>query len=171
MAHPTPGSASPPTRRPLTLRPAHPEDASAIADVYWRSRTALVPFAPLTHTAGEVLEWVTEWLVPSGEVIVAVEGDQVVGLSATSSAYGVTWLDQLYVDPDYIGRGTGTRLLVEIIRRAPATIQLYTFAQNARARAFYERHGFVVASEGDGSDNEEGVPDVLYRRPSDAPMK
>jgi hypothetical protein len=33
---------------------------------------------------------------------------------------------------------------------------------NARGRAFYERHGFVVEALGDGSHNEEAAPDILY---------
>jgi hypothetical protein len=31
-----------------------------------------------------------------------------------------------------------------------------------RARAFYERHGFVAIEFGDGSGNEAGQPDVFY---------
>ncbi|CAM2152929.1 GNAT family N-acetyltransferase [Pararobbsia alpina] len=154
-------------RPAAALRPARPDDAPAIADVYMRSRTQLLPFAPLKHTAADILEWVTEWLLPSGELVVAVEGSRVVGLSAASSAYGVMWLDQLYVDPDRVGQGIGSTLLVEVLTRAQSAVQLYTFSENTRARAFYERHGFVVVSQSDGSDNEEGVPDVLYRRPFD----
>ena len=33
---------------------------------------------------------------------------------------------------------------------------------NARARAFYERQGFQPVSRTDG-DNEEQLPDILYR--------
>ena len=33
----------------------------------------------------------------------------------------------------------------------------------SRARLIYEKHGFVVAKETDGSRNEEKEPDVLYR--------
>jgi ribosomal protein S18 acetylase RimI-like enzyme len=48
-------------------------------------------------------------------------------------------------------------------QRRPDGLELYTFQVNDRARRFYERHGFVVAMLGDGSGNEEGQPDVLYR--------
>jgi chorismate mutase len=34
------------------------------------------------------------------------------------------------------------------------------FESNPRARAFYARHGFVEVGRGDGSENEEGAPDV-----------
>ena len=47
---------------------------------------------------------------------------------------------------------------------ATPVLRLYTFARNAGARRFYERHGFVAVAFGDGSANEEGEPDVRYER-------
>jgi putative acetyltransferase len=44
----------------------------------------------------------------------------------------------------------------------PGGLRLYCFQVNARARAFYERHGFIVEAQRDGSSNEEGAPDILY---------
>jgi ribosomal protein S18 acetylase RimI-like enzyme len=41
-------------------------------------------------------------------------------------------------------------------------IRLYTFQENDGARRFYERHGFRAIEFGDGSNNEENCPDVLY---------
>jgi len=41
-------------------------------------------------------------------------------------------------------------------------LRLWTFASNAGAQRFYERHGFVETRRTDGRDNEEGAPDVLY---------
>ncbi len=168
---PIPNSGAASSSSAITLRAAASSDAADIADVYWRSRTELVACAPLTHTFEEVREWITDLLVPSGEVVVALIADRLVGLSATSSAYGVMWLDQLYVDPTFVGRGVGAALLDDAIARASehTTVQLYTFSDNARARAFYERHRFAVIAQGDGSSNEEGVPDVLYQRRPCAP--
>ncbi len=37
------------------------------------------------------------------------------------------------------------------------------FQQNTGARRFYERHGFTLVAEGDGSGNEENLPDARYR--------
>ena len=42
-------------------------------------------------------------------------------------------------------------------------LSLWTFQQNLRARRFYETHGFTIVVETDGQDNEEKLPDVLYR--------
>lgn len=43
-------------------------------------------------------------------------------------------------------------------------VRLYTFQANQGARRFHERHGFRVVGFGDGSGNEEGVPDPLYEQ-------
>jgi len=47
-------------------------------------------------------------------------------------------------------------------RERPQGLQLWTFASNAGAQRFYDRHGFVETRRTDGRDNEEGLPDILY---------
>lgn len=42
-------------------------------------------------------------------------------------------------------------------------LDLHVFQQNTGARRFYERHGFVLVEERDGSGNEEKLPDAHYR--------
>jgi GNAT superfamily N-acetyltransferase len=69
------------------------------------------------------------------------------------------WIDQLYVDPDHVGKGHGSSFIAVAKRQRPAGLKLWTFAANSRARRFYERHGFVVTGGTDG-ENEEGAPDV-----------
>jgi GNAT superfamily N-acetyltransferase len=41
-------------------------------------------------------------------------------------------------------------------------LTLWTFQKNAKARAFYERHGFVPVEFTDGLTNQEREPDVRY---------
>ena len=76
------------------------------------------------------------------------------------------WLDHLYVDPERQGLGIGS-CLVLLAQNEQAELRLYTFQANVRARALYERHGFVVEELTDGRRNEEKVPDRTYvwRRP------
>jgi hypothetical protein len=54
----------------------------------------------------------------------------------------------------------GSRL-VRLAKQGRASLDLWTFQSNLRARNFYERHGFAVAASTDG-DNEEGMPDFRY---------
>jgi GNAT superfamily N-acetyltransferase len=87
----------------------------------------------------------------------------VAGFVATSrDADGLGWIDQLYLAPGRTGRGIGAQLLASALEEMPRPVRLYTFEANAGARRFYERHAFVAVASGDGTGNEEGVPDVLY---------
>jgi GNAT superfamily N-acetyltransferase len=146
----------------LDFRAATLADAGAVADVYLRSRRALVACAPLVHSDGAVREWVRRQLVPAGRTTVAVADGVVVGFLAVSTRTESSWIDQLYVLPAWVERGIGSRLL-EVARSAlPPPIRLYTFQGNERARRIYERRGFQAIALGDGSANEEKCPDVLY---------
>jgi ribosomal protein S18 acetylase RimI-like enzyme len=71
-------------------------------------------------------------------------------------------LFHLYLDVGWTGRGIGTRMLDRAKARRPDGFTLWTFQQNEGARRFYERHGLHVVELGDGSGNEERVPDIRY---------
>ncbi len=87
----------------------------------------------------------------------AVVAGRIVGIVAFTSE----WINQLYVLPDWQGRGIGSRLLA-IAQADAARLQLWTFQRNVAARRFYERQGFVMVTMTGGGDNEEKEPDVLY---------
>ncbi len=73
------------------------------------------------------------------------------------------WVNQLYLQPAWTGQGIGHGLLVEATAEMDL-VQLYCFQANTGARRFYERQGFVAEGFGDGANNEEGLPDILYVR-------
>jgi GNAT superfamily N-acetyltransferase len=75
-------------------------------------------------------------------------------------------LEHLYLDPAWMGRGLGERLLALASERSPDGLELWTHQINAGARRFYERHGFTAVEETDGATNEERLPDVRYARPA-----
>jgi GNAT superfamily N-acetyltransferase len=149
----------------IRIRPAQAADAHAIADVLLASRKTYVAFAPLVHPDAAVRSWIRHTLVPSGGVSVAVEADRIVGMMAVTLEGNCGWIDQLYVHPSRVACGIGSALLTQGLMHLPRPVRLYTFAENQGARRFYERHGFVAIAFGDGSDNEEGQPDVLYELP------
>jgi len=122
----------------------------------------LMPFAPSAHADADVRRWVREVLLAVHEVTVATEAHQVVGVLACSQKDGYGWIDQLMLHPAVVGRGIGSQLLEHALAAMPSTVRLYTFQPNARARAFYEGHGFRAIEFTDGTSNEERVPDVLY---------
>ena len=144
------------------FRIATRNDAESVATVYLRSRRELVAFAPLVHSEEAVRAWIRDALIAAGRTTVAVVDGQVVGfLSVSKDAQG-SWIDQLYLLPEWTGRGLGSELLGLAREELPSPIRLYTFQANQAARRFYERHGFEAAAFGDGSGNEERCPDILY---------
>lgn len=149
------------TLEPL-IRPAESTDAAAIAEVWLRSFKAALPAVRRAHPDDDVRRWIRDDLVPAGTVSVVEVNTTVVGLLALASG----WIEQLYVDPDWQGRGIGARLVGLAKRQEPSGLQLWTFQINRRAQQFYERHGFAAVEWTDGSANEEREPDVRYMWPA-----
>ena len=140
----------------IEIRRAAAADAPAIAEVFLDSFHATYAF-PLAHTDDEVRAWIRDRVVPGMETWVAADDGQIVGLMVVAPG----WLEQLYLAPDRLGEGIGSRLVALAKERSPAGLQLWTFQVNQRARRFYERHGFVAVEETDDR-NEERQPDVRY---------
>lgn len=147
-----------------TFRRAEPADAQAIAEIHLAARRVAMPWLPEVHTDAETHFWVANVMVPQQEVWVAEVAGDVAGFAALHEG----WLEHLYIAPGHQGIGLGSALLDLAMGRFPDGLQLYAFQGNTRARQFYEARGFVAAAFGDGSDNEEGAPDVRYRWPGRA---
>ena len=142
-----------------TIRPAHSNDASAVAGLWVRSRMASIPAIPApVHDPEDVLTWFASEVIPRGGTWVVDQGGRVVALLVLDG----TWVDQLYVDPDRTGIGYGSVLLEHAKQLSNGKLDLWTFRSNARARAFYEGHGFVPVGATDG-DNEENAPDIHFQ--------
>lgn len=140
----------------MILRPATPDDAPALAAIHILAMRTLA-FLPQLHTVKEAVVWMSETVLPTHRVTVAEADGKACGYIACSEG----WIDQLYVHPDHQGRGVGARLLESVLAEGGSR-QLWTFQQNARARAFYESRGFRAVEFTDGSGNEEKTPDVRY---------
>ncbi|MEU6861434.1 GNAT family N-acetyltransferase [Glycomyces sp. NPDC046736] len=132
-------------------------DAPVLTEVHWAAREQMA-YLPALHTFEETTWWMREVVVPQSEIWVAERH----GVPVAFAALNGDWLDHLYVAPAAQGRGIGEALLAKVKRRRD-TLDLHVFAQNTGARAFYARHGFSVVGEGDGSQNEEGLPDLHLR--------
>ena len=144
----------------LRIRRATASDADAVATVYLRARHHAVPRIPaLQGPDDSVRGWLVGVVSRGDEVWVAETED---GVVVAMMLLEGEWIEQLYVDPSWTGRGIGTRLLGVAKRSRPGGLQLWTFQSNGGAHRFYERHGFEASERTDGSGNQEGAPDVRY---------
>ena len=142
----------------FTLRRAFLSDMPIVARLNRHVRRTCLPYLPDLHTPDEDLAFFQEHVFPTSEVWIAETEGQLVGFAGAR----LDWLDHLYVDPAWHGRGVGHALL-SAVRKERSELNLWTFQDNAQARRFYERQGFRLIATTDGSGNEECMPDVHYR--------
>ncbi len=108
------------------------------------------------HPIAEQVAFLLDRLAPANTMRVAVIEGRIVGFSATTPES----VAALYVRVGHIGQGIGSTLLRLAKEDSVGSLWLYTFARNARARRFYERHGFVAVAH--GFEPEWQLEDVRY---------
>lgn len=165
----------------VTIRPATPVDARAIAEVHvaswrWAYRDAL-PAGVLDSLSIDEREllWLDTLASPdgAGSVLVAEADGDIVGF-IEGGASGDEFCDAscgeihaLYLVESWAGAGTGGSLLAAatalLTQRGFTRAILWVLDANARARAFYERAGWLA----DGSTDtypigDERMPIVRY---------
>ena len=143
----------------VRVRPAQPEDAGTIAEIYLAAVRSELGYLPRVHTDDEVRAWYRDVVLPGSRVLVAERGGEIVGYGAHLDGH----LDHLYVRPDVLRRGVGAALLRQIKNESPDGLQLFVFQRNWPARTFYRRHGFVPTAFTSGARNEEQEPDLVMR--------
>ncbi len=149
------------------IRKATTEDANAVADVCIGSRRKHIPFAVSPHTDSKVREWIRNHLIPEQDAMVLEQDGKIEAVIATSENGTESWINQLYVRAESVGKGFGSELLIDALGNLKRPILLYTFQENKGARRFYERYGFRAIKFTDGSENEEKCPDILYSLEND----
>jgi len=139
-------------------RAATAADADAIAAVFVPS-FRLLSFLPILHTPEEDREFVEDVVLRTCEVTVAEDDGRILSFLARDGEQ----IRLLHTHPASIGQGAGSLLLEAAQACGVAALELWCFQANARARRFYEAHGFLAVEFTDGADNEEKMPDVRYR--------
>lgn len=149
----------------LVLRPAVPEDAAELAELFLATRRDAVPqMPPLVEDEESVRAWFRDG-IGTHEYWVAEDGD-VLGFARIEGL----WLNSLYVGPQCQGRGIGSALLDLVKAQRPDGFGLWVFASNDRGRGFYHRHGLIELEHTDGSGNAERSPDVRMVWPGQEPL-
>ncbi|HKE12879.1 MAG TPA: GNAT family N-acetyltransferase, partial [Myxococcota bacterium] len=103
------------------------------------------------------LAYFRDSLAPRCEIWLAWRDGGIVGMLALDGSF----IDQLFVAVEAQRTGVGTALVRKAMERSPDGLRLFTFRKNLSARAFYEKHGFVIVRFG-VSAPPENEPDVEY---------
>jgi GNAT superfamily N-acetyltransferase len=161
------GGASPVSTDGVVVRGAVGDDLTGVLSVGHRTWLATYePIAGPEYVAMGLAKWWTSDVVTDsirkGRTIVAVEGDDVVGVATFGTQDDAFVLWKLYVLPGHHGRGIGSRLMGAVVDRALESehprITLSYLEGNQQAARFYARHGFVETHrETPGSGLPESV--------------
>jgi len=146
----------------ITLRDVAPDDVEAVADVLKQATRRAYVFMTWDHDDDSFGDFVAAMLPEWSSVRVAVAEGKVVGFACLQGDL----LDQLFIAPEWQGKGIGSRLLDDTKKRRPQGFHLHTFEKNLGARHFYEARGLVAC--GHGYSEQEQEPDVMYRWSPDA---
>jgi phosphinothricin acetyltransferase len=148
----------------MQIRDASPEDAASIARIY---NQGIEDRLATLETELRSEEERGAWLAgrsPRHPVIVAVDGDQIVGWASLNpfnfrAAYDYVADFSVYVDRERRGTGVGTALLQALEERARTAgfhkLVLAAIAHNAAGSRLYERCGFRLI----GIYEEQGMLD------------
>ena len=140
------------------VRAAGPQDARAVARMLHDFNTEFGDPSPGVDVLTERLERLL-----ARDDVVALVSDEPRALAYMTFRPGiwdagpVTLLDELYVEPERRGQGTGTalreRALAVAREHGSESFEINVDASDRDARRFYERHGFA--------NHEEGREDAL----------
>ncbi len=139
----------------VILRPARSTDAGTTGAI-------LHGFAhdndwmPELHSEAETIAFCGRMIDLGWVTVVELQG-RVAGFLALNDDE----VQSLYLAAEARGQGIGRRLLDHAKAQRP-TLSLYAFQANHPACRFYERNGFVEVARGDGSENDENLPDIKY---------
>ena len=144
---------------PIHVRPMRDDETDAVIRLWHESSRAAYPYLPLqqTYTVESRAQFFRERIAPECDLFVAEADGALLGYMAIKGSY----IDRMYIHPTSQRRGAGTALMARARELSPLGLELHTHQQNAQARTFYEKHGFVAVKFGI-SPAPESAPDVEY---------
>ena len=138
----------------VQVRRAQSDDAPELLDIWLRSVRATHAFltvADISFLKPRVLDYLVS--DASELYVVCTDTGAVAGFMGLSG----NEVEALFLAPDHLRRGLGTRLIAEARSLRPgAELTVDVNEQNTDARRFYEASGFVV--EGRSASDGQGLP-------------
>jgi putative acetyltransferase len=145
----------------FALRAYEPRDEDASVALWLRTWQATYPELDF---AERLDWWRARWrneLLPAAQVAIAEDGDTMIGFVTVDPR--TLYLDQLVVAPEHWGAGVGAELVAEAKRLSRRGLDLDVNTDNARAIAFYKKHGFTISSAGKNPISGKPVHRMSWR--------
>jgi putative acetyltransferase len=133
-----------------------PQEAVQTAKVLHRSAEAAYRHINWDYGENQTVSWFTSNLDQWESIWTCLMGDQVCGVLCLQPGF----VDQLFIDVKWQGKGLGTVLLDRAKLVYPEGFWLYVFQKNTQAIAFYEKHGLIQGEA--GVSLAEGEKDFKY---------
>ena len=143
---------------PATLTDFLPEHADELVPMWRESFEAGVGVKD-PHPIAEQRDYLLAKVAPHHTIRLAMADGSILGFVAANRDS----IAQLYVRVGCHRRGIGSRLLQWAKAQSGGSLWLHTFARNAGARAFYERHGFRIVAR--GFEPQWQLDDLRYEWP------
>jgi putative acetyltransferase len=144
-----------------TLRPYEPRDEDASVALWLRTWQAAYPQLDFAERVGW---WRERWrneLLPAATVVIAEAGGAMIGFVTVDPK--TLYLDQIVVAPEHWRSGIGAALLAEAQCLSPRGLDLDVNTDNARAIAFYRKHGFAISGAGKNPISGKPVHRMSWR--------
>ena len=127
----------------ITLRPAEPAEAEVLSALAMESKAHWGYDAAFMEMCRDELR-VTAKVIAAQTVVVASAGSEIAGYySYEPDGRNGAEVTALFVRPDRMGRGIGSRLAADMRRRAGRSgLRTLAVDSDPYARKFYERQGF-----------------------------
>jgi GNAT superfamily N-acetyltransferase len=134
-------------------------ESRSVVELWHNAKKDAYPYLRFEQerTLEDDLTFFDEKILARCDIWVAEEKERFVGFLAIRGSY----VDRLYVLPNFKRVGIGTALIGHAIELSRTGLELHTHQKNHVARGFYEKHGFVAVRFG-VSPPPESVPDVEY---------
>ncbi|HEV7407488.1 MAG TPA: GNAT family N-acetyltransferase [Bradyrhizobium sp.] len=128
-----------------TIRPARSDEYDEVARVWMESWVSTGLEDGSNYLLANLRARVRREIENGWRLYVADDGGRIAAMLALHLQR--SYLDQLFVAPDYQGRGLGRRLLGFTREHLPDEILLRCVRENDKAWRWYEREGFVFEKE------------------------
>ncbi len=138
-------------------RPAAGTDSQAIALVHYEAIRSTFTGLLDNYVKARSLDyceerWQQRLASNEAKILILQRGEQIVGFASVKHCRDADLekpageLDRIYIHPDAQGKGQGNTLVewceTTLLQQGFTTFKLWTFEINARARRFYEKHGY-----------------------------